>query len=54
MSKKCPSHYQTFDPVAKKMFGAAMKSLAAIYIDHTIANGRKYKRNFVKSIVNQA
>ena len=54
MSKKRPSQRQTFNTVAKKICDAAIKSLADIYVNHRIANGRKCKQNFVKGLFDQA
>jgi hypothetical protein len=46
-SKKRPSQYQSFDPIAKKIRDAAIKSLADICLEHSIANGGKCKRNLM-------
>ena len=48
------SQRQTFDPVPKKICDAAIKSLANMYVNHTLANGGKCKKNFVKGLFDQA
>ena len=53
-SRKRPSQYKSFDPLAKRLRDAALKSLAKSYFDHTRANGGKCKRGFVKGLVDQA
>ena len=53
-SRKRPNQYKSFDPLAKRLRDAALKSLAESYFDHTRANGGKCKRGFVKGLVDQA
>ena len=53
-SRKRPSQYKAFDPVAKKLRDAAIKSLAESYLEHARANGGKCKRGFVKGLVDEA
>ena len=53
-SRKRPSQYKSFGPLAKRLRDAALKSLAESYFDHTRANGGKCKRGFVKGLVDQA
>ena len=43
-----------FDLVEKKIHDTAIKLPANISVNHTIENGGKCKRKFVKSLVNQA
>ena len=53
-SQKRPSQYKSFDPFAKRLRDAALKSLAESSFDHTRANAGKCKRGFVKGLVDQA
>ena len=52
-SQKYPSQYMSFSPLTKRLRNATLKSLAESYFDHTRVNGGKFKRGFVKGLVNQ-
>ena len=49
-----PSKYCKFDSVTKLIQGGAIKSLANTYIKHGKVKNGKYRRNFVKGLVDQA
>ena len=50
LSKKRPRQLKAFDPVTKIIRDAAVKLLAEIYLDHTIANGGKCTHSSASSM----